>query len=376
MTQHASLDTATADEQTGAERDGGQASSPGRGTERRRPSLFGALEIAGLPILLLILIVWFSVDSQTSDVFTSSTNIKNILGDQAIVGLVAIAMVPALVCGRFDLSIAANVAVTNMVIASAMGNHGWPAALAILFGVVIGLGVGAVNGFLVAVLRLNSFIVTFGTYVLLGGIEQWYTKGIQIVGLPDSFGQWGSSDWLGIPRPFWLLIVVAGIVWYVLSQRPFGRYLEGIGSNESAARLVGINVDRQLFLVFVLGGGLAGVAGALLTSRFAGAVPGAGSSYLFPAFAAVFLGATCIRPGRYNVWGTIIGVYFLAVAVSGLTLKGAADWVQPVFNGAALIVAVALSTLSKRYQEAREARRSAAAFSAAEARGASPDQQT
>jgi ribose transport system permease protein len=161
-------------------------------------------------------------------------------------------------------------------------------------------------------------------------------------------GDWGAAQTLGVPRPFILLILIAAATWYVLNHVPWGRHLESIGSNEFAARLVGIKVDRTVFGSFVLGSLLAGIAGIVLTTRTGSAAPTGAPGYLFPAFAAVFLGATTIRPGRYNVVGTIIGVYFVAVSVTGLTLAGASVWVQPVFNGGSLIVAVALSTLVAR----------------------------
>jgi ribose transport system permease protein len=146
-------------------------------------------------------------------------------------------------------------------------------------------------------------------------------------------------------------------LWFVLSQTPYGRYLESIGSNEKAAKLVGINTDRTILLSFAGSGAIAGIAGDLLTAQLGGADATAGSSYLFPAFAAVFLGATVIRPGRYNVWGTVIAVCFVGFAVSGIILFGASTWANDVFDGAALIVAVALSTFSGRARERQASRR-------------------
>jgi ribose transport system permease protein len=201
---------------------------------------------------------------------------------------------------------------------------------------------------------LNGFVLTLGMYTALLGLITLYTGGQLITaGIPPSFGQWGSETWLGVPRPFVLLLACALLLWYVLTHIPFGRFLEAIGSNESAARLVGINTDRVVWASFVISGMLAAAAGVLQTSRAGGGDPTIGTAFLFPALAAVFLGATTIKPGRYNVWGTVVGVYFVAISVSGLTLLGADIWVQPVFNGASLIVAVALSTLMARRREHR-----------------------
>jgi ribose transport system permease protein len=316
-----------------------------------------ALETAGLPILMILMIVIFSVDGSIGSVFRSGPNVKNILGNQSVTALVALAMVVPLVAGYFDLSVSGITGVSNVAVAATIGTHHWPIALGLLFGVALGAAIGLVNGFLVAGLRLNGFVVTLGTYTLLQGLITLYTKGELISqGLPLSFGAWGSETWLGVPRPFVLLILIAVITWYALSHIPYGRYLEAIGSNEAAARLVGIDTTKVIWGSFVISGMLAAAAGALQTSREGAADPAVATAFLFPALTAVFLGATTIKPGRYNVWGTIIGVFFVAVSVSGLTLLGASSWVQPAFDGAALVVAVMLSTFMARGRERRTAR--------------------
>jgi ribose transport system permease protein len=315
------------------------------------------LEQFGLPLLFVAMVIVFSVDPKIGAVFSSQANVYNILGNQAVTALVALAMVVPLVAGYFDLSVSGITGVANIVVAAAIGPHGFPIWVGILIGLVAGAVIGFVNGFLVAKVRLNGFVVTLGTYTFLLGLIAYYTHGSLITaGIPPSFGAWTSQTTLGVPRPFILLIVVAAVLWYVLTQLPYGRRLASIGSNEDAARLVGINTDRIVWTSFVISGVLAAAAGALQTSRGGAGDPTIASAFLFPALAAVFLGATTISPGHYNVWGTVIGVFFLATSVSGLSLLGADVWVQPVFNGAALIIAVALSTLIARRRERTAAR--------------------
>jgi len=309
-------------------------------------------ERSGLVIAFVALVVWFSLDGTTGDIFTSEANIRQILSNQSVTGLIALSMIMPLVAGYFDLSVAAIAGLSSITTAALVGTHGWPVWISIVGSLLIAATAGAVNGILVAGLKLNGFIVTLGTYILIGGLLSYYTGGQTISqGIPESFGRWGSLTWLGIPRPFWLLIAVGAVVWYVMMHVPFGRYLESIGSNDRGARLVGIRVDRTIFLSFVSSGVLAGIAGVLLTSRSSSADPTSGSAYLFPALAAVFLGATTIRPGRYNVWGTIVAVFFVAIAVNGFTLLGADSWLTPVFNGASLVLAVLVSTLFARRRE-------------------------
>ena len=167
-------------------------------------------------------------------------------------------------------------------------------------------------------------------------------------GISPALTDFGSLTWFGLPRLVYLVIVLGALGWYVLVQTPYGRSLYAIGSNPRAARLVGIKVQREVFLAFVVSGTLAGVAGVLTTARTGGSTTDTGTTVLFGALAAVFLGLTAVTPGRFNIVGTMIGVLFVAASVSGLTLSGASDWVQPVFNGGALMVAVILSTYLNR----------------------------
>jgi ribose transport system permease protein len=291
-------------------------------------SISTVLERYGIPLLLLILVLFFSVYGPTSLAFRSQANAQNIFANQSVTGLVALGMVIPLVAGYFDLSVAAIAGLASVTVAAVSGTHGQPILVGIIVAIVISVLAGCVNGLLVAIVGLNPFITTFGTYVLLGGLLQFYTQGSTVGnGLPGSFGDWGSQRFLGVAVPFWLLMGIAILVWYLLTQTPFGRKLTAIGSNESAARLAGIRVNRAVFISFLLSALLAGIAGSVLTSRTMGADSSSAQAYLFPALAAVFLGQTAIRPGQYNAWGTIFGVFLVAVAVNGLILSGASTWV-------------------------------------------------
>jgi ribose transport system permease protein len=320
----------------------------------RSNSLTSVLEKSGIPIFLAALIILFCVDSTTGAEFRSSANLENIFANQSVTGLVAIATVIPLVTGNFDLQVAAVAGLANVTFATLSGTHHDPVIVGIIGALVVAVLAGAITGALVAFLKLSSFICTFGTYIFIGGLLQLYTKGNTVgTTLPVSVGQFASEKWLGIARPFWILMIVAVIAWYLLTQTPYGRKLAAIGSNEAAARLAGIRVDRALFLTFLLSGLLGGVAGVLLTSQTGGADATTGTSYLFPAMAGVFLGQTAIRPGQPNVWGTMFGVFLVAVAVDGLTLMGAQSWVQQVFNGGALVLGVTFSTLMRRVRDRR-----------------------
>ena len=194
---------------------------------------------------------------------------------------------------------------------------------------------------------MNSLIVTLGVSAVLPGI----VTGTRAASRSSPASRptlidLGSGDWFGIPRTVYYLAVVAAFVYYLLEHTPFGRYLQSIGSNRDAARLVGLPVERLVLLSFVLSGTLAGLAGVLLVARNGGASPQVGTvADTLQALAAAYLGATAIKPGRFNVVGTLVAIFFLAFTVTGLSLAGVANWINDVFNGAALFVAVLISTI-------------------------------
>lgn len=314
-----------------------------------RAALQQSVERYGLLGFLLLLIAFFAVTPETSVGFMSQANIQNLLANQSVTGILAIAMVIPLVCDHMDLSVPAIAGAASVAFASVIGTYEQSLMMGILVALAISLTIGCINGFLIAIGGLSSFVVTLGMFTLLGGLLHWYTGGRTITeNIPEWLGSWGSYRVFGVPMALVPLAVVAIGAWYLLMHTSFGRELESIGDNPRAAKLVGLRVKRAVFLTFIVSSLLAATGGIILTTRLGGADPTAGTSYLFPAFAAVFLGATVFRVGRYNVWGTIVGVFLTAVAVNGIALYGAAGWVTPAFNGIALIVAVGVSTLAAR----------------------------
>jgi ribose transport system permease protein len=305
----------------------------------------------GLIGLLLIIAVFFSVLPVSSATFFSTANLSILVSNQSVIVIVAMASLFPLIAGHFDFSVGAMTVVSSVACAGAQVRAGAPLWLAILIAVAIGTGIGFLNGVLVARFGVNSFVSTLGVATLLGGLVQLYTNGVTIIGGDPALTNFGSGQALGIPLVMFIVVVVVATVWYVLTHTPFGRSLYAIGSNPRSALLVGLPRRPFTITAFALSGGLAGIAGIVLTARTGGANPDDGTYLLFPALAAVFLGATSILPGRFNVIGTIVGVLFVAVAVSGLTLAGAQNWVSAVFNGAALLVAVFISSTLRRRRE-------------------------
>ncbi len=318
-------------------------------------SVLAVLERYALLLLLILLVIVFSILPSTSATFLTSANIKNIVAQESVVAILALAALIPLVALQFDVSVGAVLGAVAILTAKLTVDGHWAVLPALVAGISLGCGVGVINGYLVAYVGANSFIITLGASTLLTGLVSLYSGDQTIVNVPQPLLNFGNGYWLGIPRPAWLLAVVAGMVAYLLRHTVFGRQLLQIGSNPRSARLVGIRVRRLMLLAFVLAGVLAAVAGALELARTGSGDPQVGSNLTLNALAACFLGSTTVRPGQFNVPGTLIGVFFVAVSVNGLTLAGVADWVDPVFNGLAVVIAVALSTVLARRRGTRTA---------------------
>jgi ribose/xylose/arabinose/galactoside ABC-type transport system permease subunit len=318
---------------------------PGTTPQRSRGAFLAWAERYALLLLTVAIAVFFSVYPASRESFATMANVQVTLGTQTAVALLALAAVFPLVAGNIDFSVGATAASSMVLAAGLMSRDGLPLAPTVVICVLFGGLVGLVNGVAVTRFRMNPFVTTLGVATLLGGLIQWYTGGQAIfAGISTSLTRFGSLTLIGLPQVTFVVAALALVSWYVLTQTAYGRFLYAVGSNERSARLVGIAVGRNVLLSFVIAGLLAGVAGVLQLSRTGSATADSGTGLLFPALAAVFLGATAVRPGFFNVAGAMIGVLFVSVSVSGLTLSGASAWVSPVFNGVALLVAVGLSS--------------------------------
>jgi ribose transport system permease protein len=315
----------------------------------RRGRAFNLSIHYGLVVLLVIVVLFFRLYGPTSAVYLSSANLVALVGNQAVVSIVALAALIPLTAGYIDLSAGAITGVASIVSATTITRFNEPIVVGVVLGIVAGILLGTVNGVLIARFEFSSIVTTLGTSTALSGVMLWYTGGSTIgSNMPQSVLNFGSLNWLGIPRVTYVMVPVILICWFLLENTPFGRYLQATASNPRSARLVGLNVRRNVLTAFVFAGLLAGIAGVLLTVRSGAADSTTGPSYLFPALAAVFLGATTIHPGRPNVWGTVVGIFFVAFAVSGLSLMGASAWAPSLFNGLILVVAAALAIVFAR----------------------------
>ena len=303
----------------------------------------------GIVIFLILMFIAFTAALPSK--FFTGVNFAQLLSDNAIPAILAIAVVLPLAAGEFDLSVAANLGFCS-VLSAYVGEHGWPTIAIIVVPMIVGGLIGIFNAVLVVGIGINAFIATLGVATVLAGGNLALTGGSTIYnGIGPSITRFVTWNVDSIQFPVMYALIVALIVWYLLEHAPFGRYLRATGLGRTAARLSGVRTSRYLASAFIIAGFLAGVCGFLETATFGSATASVGPGFLLPAYAAAFLGATTIRPGMFNVWGTVIGVMILAVGINGLTLAGAPTWVSDVFNGFALIVAVSAAVLVGKHQE-------------------------
>jgi ribose transport system permease protein len=312
----------------------------------RASSVSRAISVWGLMILLVALIMIFS--ALKPDTFPTYFNMRAIINNKSISALLALAVFLPMTANHFDLSVGFLLGISQVLVIGLQGQgFAWPeaAGLVLLLGGVVGL----CNGMLVTVVGIDSFIATLGTGTLLYGFNEWYTGGQQVVAqLPQSFIDL-SGVIFGIPLPALYVLLLSMVLWLVFEFLPAGRHLYVLGANPRAAELNGISARRYVTVAFVAAGVTSAFAGIVLQSQLQVGQSSVGQEYLLPAFTAALLGATSIRPGRVNVWGTILAVAVLAVTVAGLNQLGAPFFVEPIFDGAMLILAVGLAvTAAKR----------------------------
>ena len=312
-----------------------------------RSRILENLERFGLVAVFAVVVIAFSAARPST--FPTLANWQSIFVSQSVLAVASLAFLVPLIGGRFDISVGANLGMCSIACAAVM-SHGGGLVLAIVVALALGTTVGLFNGIVVAYLGVSSLIATLGASTVIGGLVELYTNGVPIGnGISTVLTNLSVKNILDVPEIFVAALIVAGAVWYMQAQTPFGRRLTAVGVNATAARLVGIPLPRTVLRSFLLAGLLAGIAGVLAVSQQGNGNPQLGGvELILPALAATFLGATAFWPGRYNVPGAILGLLVVGTVISGLSLVGVAPWVQDVFDGLILIVAVAVSQAFRR----------------------------
>lgn len=335
----------------------------GTGLARVRHVTRRWLPVYGLVVLTIALFVFFSL--LLPDTFPTYLNFKLIANGKAVLAILALAVTIPMAAGKIDLSIGYGVGLWHILVLTLQIRYGVPWPLAVVIVLALGALVGVINGLLVELAQVDSFVATLGTATVLYAVSLWHTGGEQVVDrngvIPQSFFDLQSWQLFGLPGPFVLVMVLTVVLWIALEYLPIGRYLYAIGANPRAAELSGIPRRKYVVGSLVASGTLTALAGVLLAARLKVGQANAGLDFLLPALVAAFLGSTTIRPGRVNPWGTIVGITLLAIGISGIQQLGSAFYIEPLFNGLTLVAAITIASWAGRRRATAVERHSAAA---------------
>ncbi len=315
---------------------------------RYRPDLTLLRDLSLLPVILVLCVIGFIV----SPAFLTTDNLVGVVQQSTELSLLVLAEALILISGRMDLSLESTIGVAPVIamwlVLPAHGGRfnglgllpGWTSVPLCL---LVGLAVGAVNGFLILKLRVNGFIATLGMLTMLRGLQVGISQGQSIVTVPGSFSYLGAAAWLGVPAAVWICLVLFALGGCALAWLRHGRALYAIGGNPQAARAAGIRVDRVTWVVLCLGSVLAAFAGVLYTGHYGSVSATQGDGWIFQVFAAAVIGGISLSGGRGTLFGALTGVLSLQLVVNVMTLGGVPPLWNQFLNGAIIIVALVIS---------------------------------
>lgn len=311
-------------------------------------------------IAILALVAMFSFFCLASPAFRQYSTFVSILDASYYIGFMAIGVTFAIITGGIDLSIGTVLVCSSLISGTLATKSGWPIALCLLVGVLIGTFFGVCNGLMISVMKLPPFIATLGTMMISKGFGSIFTKA-QSVSWPQSSqtGGWfrnifkvnietGSGNNIMIPTGFLLLLILAVIMAIILNKTKAGRYIIALGSNEEATRLSGVNVVKWKTLAYIISGTFAGIAGVAYAATYSTLLPGNGGGMELDAIAGVVIGGTSMSGGYGTIGGTLIGVFIMSVLKTGLPFIGLQNQYQQFITGFVLVIAVFADVMNRR----------------------------
>ncbi|WP_240662748.1 ABC transporter permease [Streptomyces sp. WAC 06738] len=314
-----------------------------------------ARELALVPALLLLLLLGALVN----DSFLTERNLISILGASAALAMVVLAESLVLISGKFDLSLESVLGIAPalgalLVLPAANAGFGteWPTAVGLLAIVVAGAVLGAFNGVMVVIFKLNAFIVTLAMLIVLRGVLVGATEGKTLFGMPDAFFTIATTTFLNVPMSVWVAAAAFGIAGFLLKYHRWGRALYAIGGNPDAARAAGIRVERVMLGVFIVAGMLAAVGGLMQTGYVGAINANQGQNMIFTVFAAAVIGGISLDGGKGTMFGALTGVLLLGVVQNLLTLAQVPSfWIQAIYGGIILVALMIARVTTGRAQD-------------------------
>jgi|tagenome__1003787_1003787.scaffolds.fasta_scaffold20905582_2 ribose transport system permease protein len=316
-------------------------------SSHRRSVLLG-----GVPQRFAVVGVWAVMiagfAAALPDLFLRAGTFQTIFGSQQALVFLALALVVTFAVGEFDLSVPSILGISATLVPVLNVNHGVGIVASVAIAFLVALAAGAVNGVVIVLFGVDPIVTTLGMSTLLVGISLWLADLTTVGGLDPALAKIAVTPVGGLPISFFYGLVLAAVIAYIMWRTPLGRHMTFVGANREVARLAGISVRRIRFGSYLASAAIAGAGGIILVCGIGGFDPNSGATYLLPAFAAAFLSTAVVVPGRFNPIGALIAIYFLETGIVGLQLAGYSGWISSVFFGAALVIAVTISTVLRR----------------------------
>ena len=299
------------------------------------------LEENGILIAFVIICIILSFASPH---FLTSANLFNVLRQISTIGIATIGVGMLIVMGTIDLSIGSTFALAGIIagltVSTGIGGFGLHPVLGFAVGIGTGIFIGAFNGVIVAKARIPAFIVTMGMMSICRGLALIFARGMPIGSFPEGFNWLGSAFIGPIPLPVIVFVLVAIFVWFLMEKRPLGRYIYAVGSNETAARAAGINVDRVKIKTYLIHGAMVGLSATVLASRMRSAAPGLGVGFELDAIAGAIIGGVSFTGGIGRVQDMVLGALLIGIINNGMDLLGVGAFYKQIVMGSLIIIAV------------------------------------
>lgn len=318
----------------------------------------GSILKKNVPFLILVfLVILFTFVAPN---FMTFGNFRTLIRQISFAGISAVGLMFVMISGGIDLSIGSQIVFSNVLLAIMMVDWKLPPAVAIPLILLVGTGLGAINGFLCIKLKIHPLIITLGTAAIFKGMGYIINQSRNIMGFPDSFRWFGQGFVWGIPVPVIVMIIVALIGSFVLTKTYFGRQIFALGGNEEAARLAGVNINGMKVLLFMICGFVSSITTVLLLSRVFAGQTITGQGLEFDCLTAALLGGVSFKGGEGNVFGLMVGMLIIGVLNNAMQLATFPDFSQTVVKGFVLLIAVAFDV----YQKTRKAKETVARVAA------------
>ncbi|RKI83185.1 ABC transporter permease [bacterium 0.1xD8-71] len=309
-------------------------------------------QISVVFFILIALIIFFSVGAKG---FFSAYNLKSLLQQTAVIGIITVAQTFVIITSGIDLSQGAIIGLTTLIASGMMVDLGLPIGVAVLAALLAAVLVGVVNGFFVAHVGLPAFITTLGTQYIIRSIALLAKGGNDIYNLPPEISNFGRGTIGGVfPNLAIIMIVIVVIMHLILKKFSFGRYVYACGSNVTAARFSGVKTKKAIFLVYVLAGFLCGIAGIVMMCRINAGIAVCGDGYEMNSICAVVIGGGSLFGGEGSISGALIGAFIMSVLSTGLQIMGFSTYWQQLITGIVLILAVMVDTIRRRRSQGME----------------------